>query len=188
MPSSPSRRGAAALGAVSGLIGHAMPAAGMAGLIKTALALHHRVLPPTPHADDPHPLLGGENPFALNAEARPWLHGEDAHPRRAGVNAFGFAGISAHAVLEEHPASADGDTPGCQLRWDSEAILLGAPDRACWIELARALLAWLDAGENARVPLKDLAFTLNTGQGRFPFRVGLVVGLDGRLARPPPAR
>jgi acyl transferase domain-containing protein/phosphopantetheinyl transferase len=164
------------LGAVSGLIGHAMPAAGMAGLIKTALTLHHRVIPPTPHADDPHPLLSGEDsPVSLNPTLRPWVHGAGAYPRRAGVNAFGFGGISVHAVLEEHPASAEGVTPGCMPRWETEAILLGAPDRSRWIELARALLAWLDAGRNDRVPLKDLAYTLNTSQGEFPFRVGMVV-------------
>jgi len=170
-------RGRRSLGAVSALIGHAMPAAGMAGLIKTALALHHRVIPPAAHAGDPHPLLAhDDSPFALNPAARPWVHGDPARPRRAGVNAFGFAGVSAHAVLEEHAASADGDTPGCMPRWETEAILLGADDRPRWVELARALLAWLDSGRNDRVPLKDLAYTLNTGQSRFGFRVGLVTG------------
>ncbi len=123
------------LGAVSALIGHAMPAAGMAALIKTALALHHRVLPPSPIAEPPHPLLtDAQSPFTLSATARPWIHGDRAHPRRAGVNAFGFAGISAHAVLEEHARSADGLTPGCQPRWETEAILLGALDRAGWLD------------------------------------------------------
>lgn len=162
------------LGAVSSMIGHAMPASGIAGLIKTALALHHRVLPPTLHAESPHPLLIDEHaPCVLNSGARPWVHGEESHPRRAGVNAFGFAGINAHAILEEHPASADGETPGCMPIWETEAILLGAPDRDTWLNLARALLDWLDRGPDA--PLKDVAFTLNTGQPSYPFRVGLVV-------------
>src|ERR1700677_852028 len=87
--------GRRALGAVSSMIGHAMPAAGMAGLIKTALALYHRVLPPTLHADKPHPLLASAaSSFTLNPAARPWIHGDDDSPRRAGVNAFGFAGIN----------------------------------------------------------------------------------------------
>ncbi len=178
-----SKHGKRTLGAVSGLIGHAMPAAGMAGLIKTALCLYHRLLPPTPHADEPHPLLSGdEATFALNPTARPWIHGDESHPRRAGVNAFGFAGINTHAILEEHAKSADGITRGCMNDWETEAILLGAPDRARWVELADALIAWLDTAENARVPLKDLAFTLNTGQGQFPFRVGLVVGSTADLS------
>ncbi len=173
-----------------------MPAAGMAGLIKTALALHHRLLPPSPSADDPHPLLRSEeSPFALSPVARPWIQGDTTHPRRAGVNAFGFAGINAHAILEEHPRSADGKTSGCMLDWETEAILLGADDRAGWIELARALIDWLDTGQNALVPLKDLAATLNSGQRSFPVCVGLVVestsdlrerlsGLVERLADP----
>lgn len=162
------------LGAVSSMIGHAMPASGVAGLIKTALALHHRVLPPTLHAESPHPLLMDENsPCVLNSTARPWIHADGPHPRRAGVNAFGFAGINAHAILEEHAASADGATPGCLPRWESEAILLGAPDRAAWLALARALLDWLERDPAAS--LKDVAYTLNTGQPPYPFRVGLVV-------------
>ena len=168
--------GRRALGAVSSMIGHAMPAAGMAGLIKTALALHHRVLPPTLHAEQPHPLLTDDaSPFELNGATRPWIHGDPATPRRAGVNAFGFAGVNAHAVLEEHAESADADLPGCMTRWDTEAILLGASDRAGVIAVARALLDWLGAASNARVDLKDLAATLNTGQVPFPARAGLVV-------------
>jgi acyl transferase domain-containing protein len=99
--------GRRALGAVSSMIGHAMPAAGIAGLIKTALALHHRVIPPTLHGETPHPCLSEPtSAFALNSRARPWALPEGDGPRRAGVNAFGFAGINAHAILEEHPASA----------------------------------------------------------------------------------
>ena len=85
----------------------------MAGLIKTALALYHRVLPPTLHAEQPHPLLDpSDSGFALNPTARPGSMPTTDTPRRAGVNAFGFAGINAHAVLEEHSASADGDRAG----------------------------------------------------------------------------
>ncbi len=83
------------------MIGHAMPAAGIAGLIKAALAVHHGVLPPTLHCDDPHPALAGTR-FVPVTAARPW---DGAEPRRAGVNAFGFGGINAHVVLEEPPGA-----------------------------------------------------------------------------------
>ncbi|BEL03911.1 type I polyketide synthase [Actinoplanes sichuanensis] len=85
------------LGTVKSMIGHAMPAAGMAGLIKAALAVHHGVLPPTLHVDEPHPALAATRCRPVTA-AEPW---ESAGPRRAGVNAFGFGGINAHIVLEE---------------------------------------------------------------------------------------
>jgi acyl transferase domain-containing protein len=93
-----------ALGSIKSMIGHTMPAAGIAGTIKAALALHHRVVPPTLNCDEPHPSLGlGNGRFRVPEEASPWIHA-DRGPRRAGVNAFGFGGINAHVVLEEHAA------------------------------------------------------------------------------------
>jgi acyl transferase domain-containing protein/phosphopantetheinyl transferase len=152
--------GRRALGAVSSMIGHAMPAAGMAGLIKSALALYHRVLPPTLHAEKAHPLLeSATSAFALNPVARPWIHADEQVPRRAGVNAFGFAGINAHAVLEEHTVSADSDRPGALRRWDTEAILFSASDRAGLIDRVREVLSWLKG--NSSHTLLDAAYSLN---------------------------
>jgi acyl transferase domain-containing protein len=98
------RRGAlptCAIGSVKSMISHTLPAAGIAGLIKAAMALHHKVLPPTLHCDNPHPKLELETtPFYVNSEPRPWIHGGRT-PRRAGVSAFGFGGINAHAIVEE---------------------------------------------------------------------------------------
>ena len=89
-----------ALGSVKSMIGHIIPASGAAGLIKVALALHSRVLPPMLCAE-PNPDLGlDETACYLNLHPRPWVHGA-THPRRAAVNAFGFGGINAHALLEE---------------------------------------------------------------------------------------
>jgi acyl transferase domain-containing protein len=93
-----------ALGSVKSLIGHTISAAGIAGVIKAALALHHRILPPTLFGDEPHPDLAlHETPFYLCRTARPWIHGSREAPRRAGVSAMGFGGINAHCVLEEAP-------------------------------------------------------------------------------------
>ncbi|HJT04991.1 MAG TPA: beta-ketoacyl synthase N-terminal-like domain-containing protein, partial [Pseudonocardiaceae bacterium] len=89
------------IGSVKSMIGHTMPAAGIAGLIKAALAIHHGVLPPTLHCDDPHPALA-DSRFAPVSEARPWPS-RGATPRRAGIDAFGFGGINAHAILEQPP-------------------------------------------------------------------------------------
>ncbi|WP_115538016.1 type I polyketide synthase, partial [Frankia canadensis] len=93
------------IGSVKSMIGHAMPAAGAAGLIKTALALHHRVLPPTLHCDEPHPAFAGSR-FAPVRAATPWDTPLGGGPRRAGVNAFGFGGVNAHLVVEEAPPDA----------------------------------------------------------------------------------
>lgn len=161
-----------AIGAVSGLIGHALTAAGMAGLIKAALALHHKVVPPSGGSGPPHPLLIGDGrPASTVGRARPWVHGEAASPRRAGVDAFGFAGINAHAVLEEHAPSADG--PGCAPRWETEAILISADDRHGLLRSAERLAERTERRPD--VSLKDLAFTLNASPGAGPARLGLVV-------------
>jgi acyl transferase domain-containing protein len=90
-----------AVGSVKSMISHTVPAAGVAGLIKASLALKNKVLPPTLHCDEPNPRFElGDSPFYINTETRPWIGTEG--PRRAGVSAFGFGGINAHAVLEEH--------------------------------------------------------------------------------------
>ncbi len=91
-----------ALGAVKSMIGHTKAAAGTAGLIKTALALHHKTLPPTLKAESPDPDLNIEKShFYLNTTARPWLS-SSSHPRRSGVSAFGFGGSNFHVVMEEY--------------------------------------------------------------------------------------
>ncbi|MEH1965741.1 SDR family NAD(P)-dependent oxidoreductase [Nostoc sp.] len=91
-----------ALGTVKSQIGHTKAAAGAASLIKTALALHHKVLPATINIAKPHPKLDiDSSPFYLNTETRPWISADD-QPRRAGVSSFGFGGTNYHVVLEEY--------------------------------------------------------------------------------------
>src|SRR6185295_13411302 len=94
-----------AIGAVKSNIGHLDAAAGVAGLIKTVLALEHRQLPPSLHFERPNPrseLLG--SPFFVNAALADWPQG--AAPRRAGISSFGIGGTNAHLVVEEAPAPA----------------------------------------------------------------------------------
>ncbi len=90
------------LGSVKSMIGHALPAAGIAGVIKVVLALHHRILPPTLNCEEVNPDLElDKTPFYILTEARPWIHSKRNAPRRAGVSSFGFGGINAHCILEE---------------------------------------------------------------------------------------
>ncbi|MBW2216582.1 MAG: acyltransferase domain-containing protein [Deltaproteobacteria bacterium] len=91
-----------ALGSVKSQIGHTKAAAGVAGIIKAAMALHHKVLPPTIKVDQPvEDISSGETPFYVNTQKRPWLSQKD-HPRRAAVSSFGFGGSNFHCVLEEY--------------------------------------------------------------------------------------
>ncbi|MBO1894773.1 acyltransferase domain-containing protein [Shewanella sp. BF02_Schw] len=92
-----------ALGSVKSQVGHTKSTAGTAGVIKAALALHHKVLPPTINVSKPNPKLNiQDSPFYLNTETRPWLPRVDNTPRRAGISAFGFGGTNFHIVLEEY--------------------------------------------------------------------------------------
>jgi len=101
-PSPPTQRG---MGSVKSMIGHTMPASGIASLIKVALALSNKIIPPSLHCEEPRPELV-DAPFYLVPQTRPWIHDTQASPRRAGINAFGFGGINVHAVLEEVPPAS----------------------------------------------------------------------------------
>ncbi len=169
-----------ALGSVKSMIGHTMPAAGIAGVIKAALALYHRVLPPTINCEEPNPLLQlDKTPLYVNTETRPWIHGA-ATPRRAGVNAFGFGGINAHVVLEGHPSEATG-ARNHQLYWDTEVCIIEAESRKGLIERCDRLSAYL--ATVAEAPLKDIGYTLNTALQGQPFRLAIVASSKDELAQ-----
>ncbi len=94
--------GTVALGSVKGLVGHTGPASGAAGLIKAALSLYQRVIPPSQDAGRPNVQLKlGETPFYLNLSPRPWIHNDQGFPRRAAVTALTFDGYAACLLLEQ---------------------------------------------------------------------------------------
>ncbi len=127
----------AGIGSVKSNIGHAMPAAGIAGLIKTALALHHNTLPPTLHCAQPLEQLGLTR-FAPVQEARNWE--ESGLPKRAGINAFGFGGINAHVVLEGFISQKTTPEKTVFLGKTDEVLLLARPSQ-------EALLQALETGD-----------------------------------------
>ena len=145
-----------ALGSVKSLIGHCIPAAGSASLIKTALALYHKILPPT-LCDQVNPALEIEKtPFYINTETRPWIH-SNGTPRRAGVNAFGFGGVNSHAVLEEYQGS---QTKILHQQWPTELLIFSGNERQEVIELIHKIQQQLQV--NSQVTLANLAYTLST--------------------------
>ena len=86
------------IGSVKTNIGHVDTAAGIAGFIKTALALHHRQIPPSLHYQRPNPKIDFENsPFLVNTQLTDWQN--DTYPLRAGVSSFGIGGTNAHVVM-----------------------------------------------------------------------------------------
>ncbi|MFI7068347.1 SDR family NAD(P)-dependent oxidoreductase [Kribbella sp. NPDC050124] len=97
----------AAIGSVKSQIGHTKAAAGAAGMIKLALSLYHKVLPPTINVTEPNPAIDWQDsPLYVNTEARPWVRDPGRPVRRAAVSSFGFGGTNFHTVLEEY---GDGD-------------------------------------------------------------------------------
>ena len=152
-----------AIGSVKSMIGHSKCAAGLAGLIKTAFALYHKVLPPT-LVETPNPkanLDGG--PLYLNTEPRPWVHGK-AHPRTAGVSAFGFGGTNFHTVLEEYTGDYLGRPQSGLRTWPAELVVFRRADKAAITDAVTKVQAALAAG--AQPTLADLAASVwNSSKG-----------------------
>lgn len=145
-----------AIGSIKNQIGHTKGAAGAASLIKTALALYHKTLPPHINVRDPlDPIADPESPVYLLRTAAPWM-AHPAHPRRAGVSSFGFGGTNFHAVLEEDGGEEDGTPTGAE-SWPYELFVFRADDRATMTRELTALLEALDAGASPR--LRDLALS-----------------------------
>lgn len=136
-----------ALGSVKTLLGHTKAAAGVSGLIKVALALHHRVLPAHYGVERPIDALADErSPVYLLKEARPWLSTPD-HPRRAAASAFGFGGTNFHAVLEEYRGSVASTGSN---RWPAELFLFRAPDVASLQTQLERLVPQVQPGSRIR--------------------------------------
>ena len=111
-----------ALGSVKSMIGHSKCAAGVAGLIKSTLALHHKTLPAT-LVETPNPKAKfDESALFLNTETRPWIRNSD-QPRVAGVSAFGFGGTNFHTVLEEYEGDYLQSSESVANEWPSELFV-----------------------------------------------------------------
>ncbi len=151
--------GSCTLGSVKSQIGHTKCAAGIAGLIKAACAVHTGVRPPTGQLRDPNPYWDrGASPFSFDVAARPWA----ASARRvAGVSAFGFGGTNFHAVLSSYDG-APGPRHGLDA-WPAELFLFAGADRAAAVAEMDRLAELLAANDTAGRPwrLRDLARNLS---------------------------
>jgi acyl transferase domain-containing protein len=179
---SPDGRPTVAIGSVKSMIGHAMPAAGGASLIKTALSLYHRILPPTLNVTEPHPLLRDPDcRFYVNSESRPWIHRPGGEPRRAAISAFGFGGINAHLVLEEYNKTPEAKLPTFLREWDDEVLVVEAASRAELVAALDRLRAYVIQVDG--VALRDVAFTLNTSLKGAAHRVAIVASTMEEVAQ-----
>ena len=159
-------KGYCALGSVKTNVGHLQIASGIAGLIKTALALRHRQIPGTLHFEKPNPRIDfAQTPFFVNRHTMPWQ--PRGGPRRAGVNSLGIGGTNVHAILEEPPdrAPARAD-PGRFL------LPLSARHPAALRQLARRYADFLRA--TPECSLADVAYTAQVGRAPLPWRAAFV--------------
>jgi acyl transferase domain-containing protein len=143
-----------ALGALKANIGHVEAAAGIAGLIKTTLALKHRQLPPAIHFREPGEAISGSG-FRMSSQLTDWP--ALISPRRAGVSSFGIGGTNAHAILEE----GEGATPGRSHR-SAQLLIVSARSEPALKQSCRRLVEHLQADE--QMSLADVAHTLQIGR------------------------
>jgi len=160
------RRGYCAIGSVKTNIGHLDEAAGVAGLIKTALILANRQIPPSLHFEQPNPRIDfADSPFFVNDRLRDWPAGNT--PRRAGVSSFGIGGTNAHVVLEEAPPCRSDDSAR-----PYQLLTLSARTPAALEQAGADLAVHFDA--NPEINLADAGYTLQIGRRAFAERRVLV--------------
>ncbi|HEC84909.1 MAG TPA: amino acid adenylation domain-containing protein, partial [Thioploca sp.] len=159
--------GFCAIGSVKTNIGHADTASGVAGLIKTVLALKHQALPPSLHFEQPNPQIDFANsPFYVNTSLSEWKTSNDT-PRRAGVSSFGIGGTNAHVILEEAkiPEPIEESRP-----W--QLLVLSAKTDTALETVTANLATYLE--QHPDTNLVDVAYTLSKGRKGFSHRRMLV--------------
>jgi phthiocerol/phenolphthiocerol synthesis type-I polyketide synthase E len=156
------KKGFCAIGSVKTNIGHLDAAAGVAGLIKTALALKHGTIPPSLHFQKPNPQIDFQSsPFYVVRDLCPWQ--SNGYPRRAGVSALGVGGTNAHVILEEPVvAEPSGESRAWQL------LLLSARTEIALNAATANLAAHLERHSSCN--LSDVAYTLQVGRKVFDHR------------------
>ena len=183
------------IGSVKGNIGHAMAAAGMAGLLKAVKVLERKTIPPQPGFESPHPKLRlEERPLRVPTECLP-LPCEEGSPHRVAVSSFGFGGTNSHIVLEaappgyssprsrarpkaptagtKHPAMAETPWP--------EAVIVSAPTARLLKDHLEGLAESIESGSAREHRLSDIAYTLNALRRHERFRAVIGAGSPTEL-------
>ncbi len=167
------RKNYCGIGSVKTNIGHLGMAAGVASVVKAALALKHKVIPESLHFESPNPKLDiGNSPFYVVDKLERIEAGE--YPARAGVSSLGIGGTNAHIILEEPPASASSASRPWQL------LLLSAKTPAVLDRMTENLSGWMKNAADEK--LADAAWTLQAGRKAFTFRRAFVLQ-DGKPPR-----
>jgi acyl transferase domain-containing protein/acyl carrier protein len=160
-----------AIGSAKTNVGHLDAAAGIAGLIKTAMALKHKQIPPSLHYKKPNPKIDFSNsPFFVNASLKEWQN--NGHPLRAGISSFGIGGTNAHVLLEEAPPEKPSEAGK---KWN--IMLLSAHTDTALNRMTENLSQFLE--KNQGLNINDAAYTLQVGRKEMEHR-RFVVGSDAQ--------
>lgn len=147
-----------AIGSAKTNIGHLDTAAGVAGFIKTVLALQHKQIPPSLNFTSPNPAIDFGKGLYVNTELKDWEQGES--PRRAAMSSFGIGGTNAHLILEEAPSTVP---PKASSK--PQVLILSAKSSSALEQATDNLASFLK--ENPHINLSDVAYTLQTGRQTF---------------------
>ncbi|MEH1793155.1 beta-ketoacyl synthase N-terminal-like domain-containing protein [Nostoc sp.] len=165
------KKGFCAIGSLKTNLGHLDTAAGVAGLIKTVLALQHKMLPPSLHYQTPNPKIDFANsPFYVNTTLTEWKTNNT--PRRAGVSSFGMGGTNAHVILEEAPVFEQGSRGAGGQGRNYQLLVLSAKTASALEQATANLITHLK--EYPELNLGDVAYTLNSGRQGFNYRRMLI--------------
>lgn len=160
--------GSCAVGSVKANIGHPEQAAGIAGIIKAALILHHRRIPPSINFDRPNPEIDfASSPFYVNESLCEFS--DERGPRRVGLNSLGIGGTNAFAVLEESPSVVRQDNVPAEAR--PQLLTLSAKSAEALVANAEHMLVWLQ--DRPDVAVDEVCYTTNVSRAQFPFRLAI---------------
>jgi len=158
------RRQFCAIGSVKANIGHPEQAAGIIGLIKTALVLHHKQIPPSINFDTPNPAIDfAGSPFYVNTALSDFAAADT--PRRAGLNSLGIGGTNVFVILEEAP---QGSPEGAVEEQGPHLVTLSAKSADALIARVAQLLQWLN--DNPDASIADVCYTTNVSRSQFAYR------------------
>lgn len=162
-----------AISSVKTNIGHLYESAGVAGLVKTIMALRNKQMPPSLHFQHPNQKIDFLNsPIYVNAKLRPW-EAVDGLPRRAGVSSFGLSGTNCHLVLEEAPPAA-----GFRAFEKTHVLTLSAKSEAALQELIERYASYVS---ETNFRLTDVCYTASTGRHHHSHRLALILNDEQEL-------
>lgn len=163
-----------AIGSVKTNIGHLDNAAGLAGLIKAALALKYKEIPPSIHFDRPNKGINFEqSPIYVNDKLQKWQ--SDSHPLRCGVSSFGFSGTNCHVVMEEAPALENEPLNNDELC----VLALSTKSRESLNDYLTHLIKKVEQDKESDI--RDICHTANTGRGHYEYRLAIIIKSKNEL-------